>query len=813
MDRLRRAPRLGRRRALTHLVALITTVSALVTGALTATAQATVKSVPTTTEVALQAQLESELESFRASELPDAEQRECTTVLTPFHRASTDDQLLRNSLDTLRTEQQALSAQEKADYGIVIFDAAALLTDVAAFFEGLPVAQKELEGLTAAAQAEHLATQQLEAVATLFASIDKAISGLVIWLSPPSGGNFDNALTNMTQASNAVSLLVAGLNFTALVGELKGLAGVVGGLAVQGVLGEISVITDFLALGDDLEQAGHDLGAHGVAAEQAYGLYRQLLLRLQGDLADAQAAMTSCHPLPTNSSVGPVPQVGGQSRCAALTMTGGGRDHVFLEDDTISFTVPGKHAEACFGSADWDWNLPGVVPKAGCKHDDFSCTGRVTPTSGYVTGCLSGSSGFGPWSSCVYYAGVAKGTAVVQGNVTDRDGSTVGGVTVNAQGTGQTTGDYATTTGPDGYFAIIVKEGSYLVSAQHLTGVAAGYVPAAAAVSVAKDDIATSNFVLQSGLSVQISLSPPGAAKAPPGASTAALEVPANGSEVVQGLLTVRLYGKPDPNEDVQLTMMGGHPGLVSAPKVAVCGPSGRIWPAGNLTAPVTDPVLVTTGDDGTYSFSLTVGTRPGAWSLQAAAFSNLDAPSQDPADASAQAVVDLGKTGGASIAGFAQALDEVMKGSPALQKAAATGSVGPLAGALGDLPPGGPLGGLAFAVGYEHNDGTQVIIVSNASVPPPATGANQVVTPAAGDIIIDPAEFTGPTSSSGWAPAFYQAAASGDITNVPNYTQWKSGAKLKDWALAPDSLQLTTTNFEWYGWAYGGLTTPGACS
>ena len=78
-----------RGRRFTRLAAVLMATRTLTVGRFPATAGAGSQEQPKSTEVALQAQLESSLASFGASEPSEAEQRQCLTVLTPFHQAET----------------------------------------------------------------------------------------------------------------------------------------------------------------------------------------------------------------------------------------------------------------------------------------------------------------------------------------------------------------------------------------------------------------------------------------------------------------------------------------------------------------------------------------------------------------------------------------------------------------------------------------------------------------------------------------------------------------------------------------------------
>ena len=112
----------------------------------------------------------------------------------------------------------------------------------------------------------------------------------------------------------------------------------------------------------------------------------------------------------------------------------------------ITFSAGPPVPEACYGSATWTWPgmgdappMPGLSLKHPCAETASSCTYVGAYASGtFVVGCLDGHSGFGPWVSCDYYVVLPPGTGVIEGYVTDLDGSPLSGIAIQAHGTGGT---------------------------------------------------------------------------------------------------------------------------------------------------------------------------------------------------------------------------------------------------------------------------------------------------------------------------------------------------------------------------------------
>jgi hypothetical protein len=288
----------------------------------------------------------------------------------------------------------------------------------------------------------------------------------------------------------------------------------------------------------------------------------------------------------------------------------------------------------------------------------------------------------------------------------------------------------------------------------------------------------------------------------------AGVSVAANGAQVVQGTITVKEYGKQDPNEQVQLTGATEATNLVAGAKATVCNGSTTVWPGGNIATPLTAPVIGTTDSTGSYQFTATVGTQPWTWALNAIALNALGVPSTNPANASVKVLIDISSAGSARIDDFVHVFDAIAPKTASVQNPSSPSG---LASSLADLPPGGPLDGLAYAVADNDKAGSEAVMIIYKQGTPPSISSKGVVTPAAGDLILDPGEWVGVPGqiSVNWETV----ASQGAFPDMPTYEQWASGADLKGWHLIKDdTLSLNSGNFQWFGWAYPGIQSPGAC-
>ena len=72
---------------------------------------------------------------------------------------------------------------------------------------------------------------------------------------------------------------------------------------------------------------------------------------------------------------------------------------------------------------------------------------------------------------------------------------------------------------------------------------------------------------------------------------------------------TVTIWPQPDENPDRAVR---------SGARATICSNGARVWPNGTISDPNGDYVNITTDANGTYTFSLDVGTVPGSFGLSA---------------------------------------------------------------------------------------------------------------------------------------------------------------------------------------------------
>ena len=511
-----------------------------------------------------------------------------------------------------------------------------------------------------------------------------------------------------------------------------------------------------------------------------------LLVGLPATAGPAGADSSSLPPVPAGLYV--------QSRCAALVLS----NHVVDLGGTISANAGPARPEACNGHVSWVWGAgDDLRVKSGCKVNGTTCTFKATSsTQGWDQVCLDGSSGFGAWESCDYYYVLGEGTSVIDGYVTDRDKQGVAGTEVRAVGDGGGSAQ----SGSDGYYAIVVKPGSYHVvpSGGPQGKEAPSYSPSETNISVARSRTAKADFELLAGIELQLRFADD--------------SVPATGLEVVTATVTTSEYGKPLPNDPVQLTIMPGQPvdeAVTDAPLASICAESiSRIWPQGYLSAPDVLPVDITTDANGHYKFSITVGSRPGVWRLQAWAQTS-DGLALD-LTASETKSITVTSLGSARLSNFVAEVNLLAKSTHIFDDLEnPESSESELADVTAHPPSGADLGGLAYALGQSKQDETMIIFPAER---PPVTHDGVVVLDARNDndLIIDPGEWTGAglPSTITDAASLYSIIQKGLLPDVPTLEQWATGADVKAWkTISGNGLAVPEGPFQGFGWGYG----PGA--
>ena len=521
------------------------------------------------------------------------------------------------------------------------------------------------------------------------------------------------------------------------------------------------------------------------------------VMALTGPVAAASAV--------SSGSFGPIP-VGYpiESRCQGLAVA----SHVvFPGQDVIAHTSAGICGGPKQGTT-WVWGHA-LTGAQGCRQDETYCQFKAgPPTIGYTTLCIIGGSAQGGWTSCDYYGVAGYGAGVIDGYVTDKDGGPVAGITVNAYGPHSV----ATTTAVNGWYAMQVLPGRYNVVP---SGGAQGktkptYTPRSNDVTVAGGASYTADFQLDAGLELQLHL--------------ASSSVPADGFGVVKGSITTTMYGKPLGNVRVQLEAMPPETAVqavTGGPRASVCGPNAaRVWPTGSLSSPDGFPVIITTDASGHYNLSITVGTTPGTWSLDAWAENSNGVLSGDTTAASqtrSLALTPLG-SGVGSLIGFVRHFNGSVAHTAALRLITANSDqiVSTLASVTAARAAGGLFDGLAYAL-VNAKDGQSVLIFRANH--PPAINAQGEIAPGrpanTNDLVLDPAEWTG----GGLVSKVFNVGSledvldHGGLPDLPTLAEFDAGNPVKAWKTVPgNEVTLFSPNFEFAGWGYSGNPRPLAC-
>lgn len=410
-----------------------------------------------------------------------------------------------------------------------------------------------------------------------------------------------------------------------------------------------------------------------------------------------------------------------------------------------------------------------------------------------------------PVKAWANFPGKAPETGAIEGMIANSDGNPVQGALVTAYGPTHATA----VSGPGGIYYMTVDAGNYRVIPDDPSVKKSAFSPTDISVGVPKQGSATANFKLDSGMQLVMDLS--------------ATTVPATGFAIVKGTITTTQYGKPDPGVTVQLSVDPTNPpaALLSDPKVALCGTTGRIWPAGTIDDLSGKPVDIVTDADGSYQFSLTVGTVPGSWPLDAWAENADGSLSSDVSNASDTKTLTVTPvTPKTALSSFITELDSMKSTSIAAQLSSSAGSLAGLLSSLAakGLTNGFQFSGLTFSVGAAP-DGTNVVIAPAGS--PFKIGADGGLLRSSSlldDLIIDPQEWTGHglPSTITQAASLQYVMQNGLLSDVPTVGQWEGGnSGLKGWSLKPNKLSDSQNNLEWFGWAYAppSGSAPGYCS
>jgi hypothetical protein len=425
----------------------------------------------------------------------------------------------------------------------------------------------------------------------------------------------------------------------------------------------------------------------------------------------------------------------------------------------------------------WTWPFHGK----GCqKQNSPTCVFKATtPTGGWSTVTIGIGNPIGPADSQNAYAVIGDDQSVIDGYVNDQTGGGVGGVSIDVTGAHR----YHATTGADGFFSIIVKAGSYAVTADGGPGKNPRLKPKVNRLTLHNGDTGSADFTLENGLQVSLKLSQD--------------SVPADGHQVVTGTITATKYGKPAAGQPISLQGLGL---TQDSPRGTVCEAGGRIWPGGAINDINDAPVTVTTGSDGKYSFQIQVGTVPGAFKIQAWA---QDAFGQDItddiSDARDEATLQEESLGSHSTASFLSALDSLAN-SPAT--AGADDSAYDDYQLFTKLTTKGSLfGGMAY--GYVGSDiGQSELLIYDAAKPPKLRANGDVVD--AGASVIPVSEWVGATDLG------IELETGKLLGPLPTLGQWGLGKTVSLWQMQKATALLPSGAFEGYGWGYPGAT--GGC-
>lgn len=386
----------------------------------------------------------------------------------------------------------------------------------------------------------------------------------------------------------------------------------------------------------------------------------------------------------------------------------------------------------------------------------------------------------------------------IEGTITDRDDSgatkhkkadsPVEGVEIKAYDGHR---HHTAESGPGGIYFITVKPGRYRLVPDDKSVKKSTFKPTYAAVRVEKNTKATADFEMKAGLKVVLDIS--------------SSSVAADGMHIVHARLTTRKYGKPAPNETVQLTVDPNdeNSALTTAPKVAMCDATGRKWPTGSMSDTLNVPLSVTTGPGGVENLTLAVGTVPGRWSLEAWGKNEDGDLSSDTANASDTKTLDVkALTPTTRLADFttelkaARAQANFTSADPAYLSST-------LSGIAAGSSPGVQLGGLVFSVANSSH-GTVLLVSSATEAPRIATDGSVRGTGAtAGDLVIDPAEWN-PVQNGGLT--LVQALQGGEINSMPTLNQWENGTAVTGWSTT-SGMTMTVPNqnsLQQFGWSYG---------
>ncbi len=495
-----------------------------------------------------------------------------------------------------------------------------------------------------------------------------------------------------------------------------------------------------------------------------------------------------------------------ESRCQNMTIS----DHIVFVGQYVDASTHGGICGVTGKDNTWQWQLPQGSGTKGCKEDGTFCDFKVTASTNQQleSFCIDGANVQGAWSSCDYFGVVGDNMGILQGTVTDKDGGPVAGTTIKAYGHPGAT----TTSDVNGFYAMQLNRGAYTVepSGGPQGKSAPGYTPKVTPVHVVDHQTSTANFQLDTSLELKLKLDK----------ST----VVANGYEVVSGTITTTQFGKPLPNVNVQLQVQpnqSADQAVTAGARASVCSNGSRVWPTGQLNDPDGYPVTVTTDATGTYNFTVTVGTTPGTWTLDAWAFNSTGTLSSDVTAASETKSINFTTNGSSSLGGFISELDTAARSTTfSTSLANDAGSANGLWTLLSQVTKAGTgginFGGLAYSL-VNAKDGQSMIIFPEDK-PPKLNKAGEIMPGRPGnsaDLVYDPAEWTGAGISAAAnvnVASLTTVVSKGLLTRLPTLSQFDAGQSVPGWkTVKGDQVTLFSGNYEFLGWGYP-VSTAGAC-
>jgi len=443
-----------------------------------------------------------------------------------------------------------------------------------------------------------------------------------------------------------------------------------------------------------------------------------------------------------------------------------------------------------------DWSVSGTVV-SGCQANTTVCDVRVAPAPSWTPVFVRQNNNpallYLLWNS-------GKPGATITGYVRDKDEQGVQGATVAATGEGGASSPVDATSG---FYAINVKAGQYTVSP---SGGPSGvtpprFAPENLAVSVGDGDVARADFSLNGGLKVTLTLSD--------------ASVTADGLTVVKGEINTTEFGKPQGDVTVSLRPKpseSGEAAVSSGTRATICASTGtRIWPTGSLLAPYGTPVDVVTDTNGVYDFTMTVGTVPGSFPLNAWAKNAAgDLITSDLTNTSPDVTLTVTPPGNWTVSQFLSELGG-LKSDAAASKVLTTMTDDPasITASLAELSgPSSKLGGLAYSLVNGASGGAAVLVYQDTS--PPKVDANAQVTAGSDALILSPGLWVGSKLIA--LTALNVVMQKGLLSAAPTFQQWTQGSAVPGWKLTSNSATVSTTSFQYNGWPYPS-TQLGACS